>query len=43
LRPFSSLPFVVAAMREQLGLKVDDVRRPVEVLVVDSVTLRTPD
>jgi uncharacterized protein (TIGR03435 family) len=41
--PQSDSPSVVAAVREQLGLKVEDARRPVEVLVIDSVELPTPD
>jgi uncharacterized protein (TIGR03435 family) len=41
--PDDSRPAFVTAMREQLGLKLDPQRRPVEVLVVESIDRPTPD
>jgi uncharacterized protein (TIGR03435 family) len=31
------------AIQEQLGLKLDSQRAPIDVLVIDSVSLPTPD
>jgi uncharacterized protein (TIGR03435 family) len=41
--PDDSRPAFVTAMREQLGLKLDPQRRPVDVLVVESIDRPTPD
>jgi uncharacterized protein (TIGR03435 family) len=41
--PQSDSPSMLAAVREQLGLKVEDARRPIEVLVIDRAELPTPD
>jgi uncharacterized protein (TIGR03435 family) len=34
---------VMTALREQLGLKLESTRGPVDVLVIDSVEAPTPD
>ena len=41
--PDDGRPSFVTAMREQLGLKLEPMRRPVEVLVVESIDRPTPD
>jgi uncharacterized protein (TIGR03435 family) len=41
--PESDNPSLLTALREDLGLKVDSRRGPVEVLVIDSVARPTPD
>jgi uncharacterized protein (TIGR03435 family) len=38
-----NLPSLVTALREQLGLRLESARAPVEVLVIDSVDRPTPD
>src|SRR5687767_6150740 len=40
---FQGRPRLVTALREQLGLKLEPSRAPVEVLVIDSVERPTPD
>jgi uncharacterized protein (TIGR03435 family) len=37
------LPSMFAALEEQLGLKLESTRAPLEVLVIDSVERPTPD
>ena len=41
--PDDARPAFVTAVQEQLGLKLEPLRRPVEVLVVESIDRRTPD
>jgi len=41
--PDDARPSFVTAVREQLGLKLEPLRRPVEILVVESVDRPTPD
>jgi uncharacterized protein (TIGR03435 family) len=36
-------PSVMIALQEQLGLKLESTRGPVEILVIDSVALPEPD
>jgi uncharacterized protein (TIGR03435 family) len=36
-------PSLVTALQEQLGLKLESTRGPVEILVIDSVDRPTPD
>ena len=40
---FQGRPGLITALREQLGLKLEATRGPVEVLVIDSVERPTPD
>lgn len=41
--PASDNPSLMTALREQLGLKLDSERGPVDVIVVDSADMPTPD
>jgi uncharacterized protein (TIGR03435 family) len=41
--PDDARPAFVTAMQEQLGLKLEPMRWPVEVLVVESIDRPTPD
>lgn len=41
--PPSDSPSLLTALREQLGLKLDSTRGPVDVLVIDDVQMPTPD
>jgi uncharacterized protein (TIGR03435 family) len=40
--PFDSPPLMIA-LQEQLGLKLEPTRGPVEILVIDSAALPEPD
>ena len=42
-RPNGDGPALTTALQEQLGLKLESARGPVEVLVIDAVTRPTPD
>jgi uncharacterized protein (TIGR03435 family) len=39
----ANLPSLVTALQEQLGVRLESTRGPVEVLVIDSVDRPTPD
>jgi uncharacterized protein (TIGR03435 family) len=39
----NDLPSIVAALQEQLGLRLESQRGPVEFLLVDSIERPTPD
>jgi uncharacterized protein (TIGR03435 family) len=41
--PTDARPAFVTAMQEQLGLKLEPTRRPIQVLVIDSIERPTPD
>jgi len=41
--PPSDSPALLTALQEQLGLKLDSQKGPVEVLVIDSVEMPEPD
>jgi uncharacterized protein (TIGR03435 family) len=41
--PQSDNPALLTALREQLGLRLENTKGPVEVLVIDSVEMPTPD
>ena len=41
--PVGDSPSIFAALREQLGLRLEPQRGPVEFLIVDSVERPTPD
>ncbi len=39
----SSAPSLLTALREQLGLKLETKKEPVDVIVIDSAELPTPN
>jgi uncharacterized protein (TIGR03435 family) len=41
--PDPDAPDLFTAIREQLGLKLEATKGPVEVLVIDSIEMATPD
>jgi uncharacterized protein (TIGR03435 family) len=40
--PESSAPSLVTALREQLGLRLEPQKNPMEVLVIDSISIDKP-
>jgi uncharacterized protein (TIGR03435 family) len=41
--PLPDSPSIFTALREQLGLKLDSTKGPVDILVIDHVKQPTPD
>jgi uncharacterized protein (TIGR03435 family) len=43
VNPQTDAPDIFAAFHDQLGLKIESRQAPIEVLVIDSVEVPTPD
>jgi uncharacterized protein (TIGR03435 family) len=43
LKSDSSAPSLLTALQEQLGLKLESTKEPVDVIVIDSAQLPTPN
>lgn len=43
LKSDSSAPLLLTALQEELGLKLESMKEPVDVIVIDSAELPTPN